>query len=147
MRALLQRVRYGSVSIDDKMVGEIQHGLVILLGVSPSDTEKDVDFLVDKTAKLRIFEDCENKMNLSLLDVKGEALVISQFTLYADCRKGRRPSFTDAASPDIAVPLYEKFIARMKEMNIKTCSGVFGADMQVVIHNDGPVTILLTTDS
>lgn len=146
MKALLQRVSYGSVSVEGELVGEIGRGLVILVGVGHNDTEQNADFLADKAANLRIFEDPDGKMNLSLLDIAGEALVISQFTLYADARKGRRPSFTDAAPPDKATALYERFAQTLRALQVPVRTGIFGANMRVTIHNDGPVTILLSTD-
>lgn len=146
MRALVQRVTEGSVLIvDQKYYSEIKKGMVILLGVKEGDTEDDLNFVADKCSNLRIFEDEKEKMNLSLKDINGEVLIISQFTLYGDARKGNRPSFTDAARPDVAEAMYEKFIARMKSNldDDKVKSGVFGAMMMVKIFNDGPVTILV----
>lgn len=146
MRALVQRVTEGSVLIvEEKYYSEIKKGMVILLGVKEGDTEEDLSFVADKCSNLRIFEDENEKMNLSLKDINGEVLVISQFTLYGDARKGNRPSFTDAARPEVAETMYEKFIARMKINlgNDKVKSGVFGAMMMVKIFNDGPVTILV----
>ncbi len=146
MRALVQRVSEGSVSINaPKYFAEIKKGMVILLGVKEGDKEDDLNFVADKCSNLRIFEDENEKMNLSLKDINGEVLVISQFTLYGDARKGNRPSFTDAARPDVAEAMYEKFIARMKSNlgNDKVKSGMFGAMMMVKIFNDGPVTILV----
>jgi D-tyrosyl-tRNA(Tyr) deacylase len=141
MRALLQRVREGRVTVEGKIIAEIGPGLVILLGVGPEDGNEQIKYLSHKIANLRIFEDDEGKMNLSLLDVGGEALVVSQFTLYADTNKGRRPSFTDAAPPDMAEPLVEQFAERLANEGVPTQTGEFGAYMQVEIHNDGPVTI------
>ena len=141
MRALLQRVREGRVTVEGKTIAKIGPGLVILLGVGPEDGDEQIDYLSHKIANLRIFEDEEGKMNLSLLDVGGEALVVSQFTLYADTNKGRRPSFTDAAHPDMAEPLVEQFAEQLTEKGVPTQMGEFGAYMQVEIHNDGPVTI------
>jgi D-tyrosyl-tRNA(Tyr) deacylase len=146
MRALVQRVTEGSVLIKDpKYFAEIKKGMVILLGVKEGDTEEDLIFVADKCSNLRIFEDENEKMNLSLKDINGEVLIISQFTLYGDTRKGNRPSFTDAARPEDAEAMYEKFIARMKSNlgDHKVKSGVFGAMMMVKIFNDGPVTILV----
>lgn len=143
MRLLLQRVRRGSVSVDDHLVAQIGQGLVILVGVGLHDNEEKARFLAEKTAFLRIFEDKEGKMNLSLLDVGGEALVVSQFTLYADTRKGRRPSFTDAALPEQAKPLVECYAQHLQKIGVPTQCGQFGAHMLVDIENDGPVTILL----
>lgn len=141
MRLVLQRVLHGKVSVSERPVAEIGRGLVILLGVGPEDGEEQVSYLADKVANLRIFEDSEGKMNLSLLDVGGEAIVVSQFTLYADTRKGRRPSFTDAALPEAASPLVESFASRLSAQGIATQTGEFGAHMLVEIANDGPVTI------
>jgi D-tyrosyl-tRNA(Tyr) deacylase len=143
MRLVLQRVTRGSVSVGGETVGAIGPGLVILVGVAPGDGEQEARWLANKTAGLRIFEDDEGKMNLSVLDVGGAALVISQFTLYADARKGRRPSFTDAAPPDIAEPLVERFAALLRQEGVPVEMGVFGAYMHVEIHNDGPVTLIL----
>lgn len=143
MRALIQRVSYGSVTVEGEKVGEIGQGLVILLGVSKIDSEKNLLHIVDKCLNLRIFSDSEGKMNLSLLDIKAEVLVISQFTLYGETKKGRRPSFTESGHPDMANELYEKFIAEMKKSGLKVEKGIFGADMKVQINNDGPVTFML----
>jgi D-aminoacyl-tRNA deacylase len=143
MRALLQRVKYGNVSVDGKIIAEIGAGLVILLGIGHNDGEEQVKFLVEKISTLRIFEDNEGKINLSILNIGGEAIVVSQFTLYADMRRGRRPSFTDAALPDAARPLVNRFVQLLKEQGVPTQTGEFGAHMQVEIHNDGPVTIWL----
>jgi D-tyrosyl-tRNA(Tyr) deacylase len=146
MIALVQRVSEAGVYIEKlKYIAEIKKGIVILLGIKSDDSEEDILFVADKCSYLRIFEDENEKMNLSLKDVNGEVLIISQFTLYADAQKGNRPSFINAARPEIAIPIYEKFICRMKlnlgEAKIKT--GIFGAMMQVKIINDGPVTILV----
>lgn len=143
MRAVIQRVKFASVKIDDKIVGKIDKGILVLLGVAEEDKDSDLDYIFDKTIGLRIFEDEEGKMNKSLLDVDGSILVVSQFTLQGDARRGKRPSFTSAARPDKAIPYYEEFIKRCKDSNINTQTGVFGADMQVELCNDGPVTILL----
>lgn len=143
MRALVQRVLKGSVSVDGRVVASIGRGLVVFLGIGQGDTEEQARFLAEKIAQLRIFEDAESKFNLSLLDVGGEALVVSQFTLYGDARKGRRPSFSDAARPEIAAPLVEKFIEYLQAQGVPTQSGIFAAHMLVEIHNDGPVTIWL----
>ena len=146
MRAVLQRVRSASVAIQEKKTGEIGRGFLVLLGIAPEDTEKECDFLLKKVLGLRVFEDEAGKMNRSLMDCGGQLLVVSQFTLYADCRKGRRPSFTGAARPETAVPLYERFLARAREAGVRTECGEFGADMLVSLENDGPVTILLDTN-
>jgi D-aminoacyl-tRNA deacylase len=143
MRALLQRVSKASVTVEDKVNSQIGKGLVVLLGIGQGDGEEQVTFLAEKIANLRIFEDDQGKTNLSVLDVKGEAIVVSQFTLYADSRKGRRPSFIDAALPDIAEPLVNLFVERLRGHGVPTQTGQFGAHMLVEIHNDGPVTIWL----
>jgi D-tyrosyl-tRNA(Tyr) deacylase len=143
LRALVQRVKYGKVSVEAQTTAEIGKGVVILLGVGHGDSEEQAAFLSEKIANLRIFEDAEGKMNLSLLDIKGEAIVVSQFTLYADARKGRRPSFTDAALPEVARPLVDRFAELLRAQGIPTGQGIFGAEMLVEIHNDGPVTIWL----
>lgn len=143
MRAVIQRVRRGSVSVEGKTLAEIEKGLVILLGVGPQDDETTAQAMARKTALLRIFEDDQMKMNLSILDVKGEAIVVSQFTLYGDTRKGNRPSFIGAALPDVARPLVERFAGALREQGVPTQTGEFGANMLVKIENDGPVTILL----
>ncbi|MFP4498623.1 MAG: D-aminoacyl-tRNA deacylase [Vulcanimicrobiota bacterium] len=143
MRAVVQRVLESSVSVDGEIVGKIGRGINILLGVSDEDTEKDIEYLAEKIANLRIFRDEEEKMNYSVKDIKGEALVISQFTLYGDCRKGRRPSYVKAGNPEKAKDYYEKFIKIMKEKEVPTQGGVFQAMMKVYILNDGPVTLLL----
>lgn len=146
MRAILQRVTGGKVTVESQITGQIGAGFVVLLGVGANDTEAEVELLANKIANLRVFTDAEGKFNLSALDVKAEMLVVSQFTLFADCRKGRRPSFTDAARPELAVPLYEKFVERLRAMGFKVETGVFQADMLVEINNSGPVTIWLDTD-
>jgi D-tyrosyl-tRNA(Tyr) deacylase len=146
MRALLQRVTKGGVTIEGEVKGEIGNGLVILLGVGANDGAAEVELLARKIANLRIFADGDGKFNLSALDVKAEMLVVSQFTLYADCRKGRRPSFIDAARPEIASPLCDRFVEKLREMGFKVETGEFQADMLVEIHNSGPVTIWLDTD-
>jgi D-tyrosyl-tRNA(Tyr) deacylase len=143
MRVLLQRVISGKVTVEGKIVASIGHGLVVLIGIGVGDTEEQARFLAEKVAQLRIFEDAESKFNLSLLDVKGEALVVSQFTLYGDAHKGRRPSFSDAARPEIAAPLVEKFCEFLRAQGVPTQTGVFAAHMLVDIANDGPVTIWL----
>jgi D-tyrosyl-tRNA(Tyr) deacylase len=143
MRLVIQRVTSGKVSVNETTIAEIGPGLVILLGIAPSDSEGQARLLAEKTANLRIFEDEQGKMNLSLLDVKGAALVVSQFTLYADAHKGRRPSFTEAALPDQARPLVQRFVELLQAQGVPAQSGEFGAHMLVEIANDGPVTILL----
>lgn len=143
MRAVIQRVQYASVKVDGRLIGQCKAGFMILLGVGEEDTEKDVDVLVNKICKLRVFEDEAGKMNLSIQDVGGEMLVISQFTLYAECRKGNRPSFIKAAHPAVAIPLYERFIDGVRNAGIPVETGEFGADMKVELLNDGPVTIVL----
>lgn len=141
MRAVLQRVQYASVKIEEDIIAEIGPGLVILLGIGPADGEAEVRYLSEKIANLRIFEDEEGKINLSILDTGGEAIVVSQFTLYADTRKGRRPSFTQAAPPEIAGPLVDRFTELLVEQGVPTQTGEFGAHMLVEIANDGPMTI------
>lgn len=143
MRALVQRVRHGKVSVEEKIKAEIGRGLVILLGIGHRDSEAQAAWLAEKVANLRIFEDAEGKMNLSVKDIGGEAIVVSQFTLYADAQKGRRPSFTDAALPEEARPLVDRFAELLRTQGVPTGQGVFGAEMLVEIHNDGPVTIWL----
>ena len=143
MRLLLQRVKTGRVLVAGHAIAEIGKGLVILLGIGPADGESQARLLAEKVANLRIFEDEHGKMNLSLLDVTGRAIVVSQFTLYADARKGRRPSFTDAALPETARPLVERFAELLRELGVPTQTGEFGAHMVVEINNDGPVTIWL----
>ncbi|MEL7627109.1 MAG: D-aminoacyl-tRNA deacylase [Anaerolineaceae bacterium] len=143
MRAVLQRVSFGKVSVDDEVVASIGKGLVILLGVGSEDTIAKAEVLAEKCAQLRIFEDDAGKMNLSLLDVGGEAIVVSQFTLYADTSRGRRPSFVYAGKPEIAEPLVDVFTAKLRKLGVTTGQGVFGAHMMVELCNDGPVTILL----
>ena len=143
MKAVIQRVSCASVKVDNKIVGQINKGFVVLLGITHTDTEKEAKFIAAKIANLRVFEDNEGKMNLSLKDVKGEVLIISQFTLYGDARKGNRPGFTEAARPEIAIPLYEYFITEIKKAGITVATGIFGAKMEVEIHNSGPVTIIL----
>lgn len=146
MRAILQRVSRASVTIDGEVHGQIGKGFLILLGVHESDTTAEADVLIDKCAGLRIFEDADEKMNLALADVEGAVLVISNFTLYGDCRRGKRPSFSSAARPETANPLYEYFIEGIRARGIPVETGVFGADMKVELLNDGPVTIFMDTD-
>jgi D-tyrosyl-tRNA(Tyr) deacylase len=143
MRAVVQRVSRASVAVDGQVVGAIGPGLMILVGVTHTDGHDEADWLARKIAGLRIFEDREGRLNLSVIDVEGEALVVSQFTLFADSRKGRRPSFVDAARPKVAEPLVERFAETLREHGIPTETGVFGAHMLVEIHNDGPVTLIL----
>lgn len=143
MRAVVQRVRRGKVSVAERTVAEIGPGMVILLGIGPQDSEETARALVEKIAFLRIFEDEQGKMNRSIQDVQGSAIVVSQFTLYADTRRGRRPSFTGAALPDAAKPLVDRFAELLSQQGVPTQTGEFGAYMQVEIDNDGPVTILL----
>ena len=143
MRVVCQRVSAGQVTVDGKIVGEIGHGVVVLLGIANGDDRTDVERLVNKVARLRIFEDEHGKFARSLLDVRGAALVVSQFTLIADTRKGNRPSFIDAARPEQAEPLYESFCEALQAEGIRVARGIFGARMQVALVNDGPVTIVL----
>ena len=146
MRAVIQRVTEGEVTVEKKITGAIGKGLVVLLGVEDTDTEKDAVYLAEKIAGLRIFEDEEEKMNLSLKDVNGQLLAVSQFTLLGDVRKGKRPSFSKAARPEIAKGLYERFVEEIKKQGIVVAEGIFQADMLVRIYNDGPVTILLDSN-
>ena len=143
MKLVIQRVKHASVTVDNKIVGKIEKGYMVLLGVGPEDTTKEADYLVQKLIKLRVFEDENGKMNLSLKDINGELLIISQFTLYADCSGGNRPSFSNAAKPDKANELYEYFVEQCRNQNIKVECGIFGADMKVELLNDGPVTIIM----
>jgi len=143
MRVVLQRVSKASVKVDGETIAKIGRGLVILVGVGPEDGDEQIDYLVNKIANLRIFEDGEGKINHSILDIGGSAIVVSQFTLYADTRKGRRPSFTKAAPPEIADPLIDQFAESLEAAGVATQKGEFGAHMLVEIHNDGPVTIVM----
>ncbi len=143
MRAVVQRVTKANVSVEGKIVGQIEKGIVILLGVGKDDSIDDAKYLAEKIVNLRIFDGNDGKMNLSLLDVQGSALIISQFTLYGDCRRGRRPSYSDSANPELARELYEKFIELVREYGVHVETGIFAAYMQVEIHNNGPVTLLL----
>jgi D-tyrosyl-tRNA(Tyr) deacylase len=145
MRAVVQRVTKARVVVGAEIVGAIERGLLILLGVAPADTATDVQWLADKIVGLRIFKDAEEKMNLGILDVAGGVLVVSQFTLYGDCRKGRRPSFIGAAAPELAEPLYEAFVNAVRARGVFVATGRFGAMMQVESINDGPVTLILDT--
>lgn len=143
MRAVVQRVRHASVRVESEVVGAIGHGLLVLLGVDVKDGPQDADYLADKIVGLRIFNDDEGKFNLSLEDVGGAVLLVSQFTLHGDCRKGRRPSFIAAARPEQAIPLYERVGALLREKGVEVANGIFGAHMEVELLNDGPVTLLL----
>jgi D-aminoacyl-tRNA deacylase len=143
MRAVVQRVKGATVKVDGKTVGEIEDGLMVLLGVARDDTEEDANYLLDKTLNLRIFSDAQGKMNLSLLDIGGALLVVSQFTLYGDVRRGRRPSYIEAAEPEKANALYEYLVCQARNKEIRVETGIFQAMMQVNLTNDGPVTILL----
>lgn len=147
MKAVLQRVLSASVSVEGEVVGAIQHGLLVLLGVTVGDTGAEADLLADKTANLRIFSDADGRFNLSALDVGGSALVVSQFTLAADTRRGRRPSFTAAAPPQVAAPLVDRYAAGLAAAGLPVATGRFGAHMLVALENDGPFTILLDTDT
>lgn len=148
MKLVIQRVKKANVVVESKTIGEIKQGFMVLIGVAPTDTKEIVDFLVQKLIHLRVFEDKNGKMNLSIQDVEGELLIVSQFTLYANCNHGNRPSFTEAAKPDTANELYEYFVKQCKKENIqKVATGEFGADMQVTLQNDGPVTIILEKDT
>lgn len=144
MRAVVQRVSSGKVEVNDEIMGSIEKGLVVFLGIGEKDEEKEIEYLTDKVANLRVFEDDQGKVNLSVKDINGSVLAVSQFTLYGDCRKGRRPSFINAAHPETAERLYVKFVESLKknyELNVQT--GIFGEHMKVFVENDGPVTILL----
>lgn len=143
MKVLVQRVLSSSVEVDNKIVGQINKGLMLLVGFTDSDTDKEIDYMVDKIINLRIFDDENGVMNKSLIDVNGSILSISQFTLYADTRKGRRPSYIKALNGDKTILLYDKFNNKLKEENIKVETGIFGADMKVSLINDGPITIML----
>lgn len=143
MRVVVQRVKHASVTINGTVNGKINNGFLVLLGVQSTDSEQDVDYLVKKVTNLRIFSDENDKMNLSLKDVNGELLIVSQFTLYANCKEGNRPSFVEAAKPDVAIPLYEYFVSECKKIIPVVETGIFGADMKVDLLNDGPVTIIM----
>lgn len=143
MRAVVQRVKKSSVKVEDKIVGSIQNGLNVLIGICKDDTLDDLKYIVDKVVNLRIFHDDNDKMNLSVKDIDGDILAISQFTLYGDCRRGRRPNFMNALGGNEAEVLYDKFVEMLRETGLRIETGVFGADMDVEISNDGPVTILL----
>lgn len=143
MRVVVQRVKHASVTINGTVNGKINNGFLVLLGIQSTDSEQDVNYLVKKVTNLRIFSDENDKMNLSLKDVNGELLIVSQFTLYANCKEGNRPSFVEAAKPDIAIPLYEYFVSECKKIIPVVETGIFGADMKVDLLNDGPVTIIM----
>lgn len=143
MRVVVQRVKHASITINGTVNGKINNGFLVLLGVQSTDSEQDVDYLVKKVTNLRIFSDENDKMNLSLKDVNGELLIVSQFTLYANCKEGNRPSFVEAAKPDVAIPLYEYFVSECKKIIPVVETGIFGADMKVDLLNDGPVTIIM----
>lgn len=143
MRAVVQRVSSSKVTVDENTIGQINKGLLVLLGVTHDDKSSDVDYMIDKILNLRIFEDENDKMNLSLMDIGGELLVVSQFTLYGDCRKGRRTGFSNAARPELANNLYEEFVKKAKDKGVTVGTGQFAAHMMVELTNDGPVTILL----
>lgn len=147
MRAILQRVSTASVTVDTQVVGAIGPGLLVLLGVTTGDSESDARLLAEKTVQMRIFADDEGRFNRSLLDSQGAVLVVSQFTLYADLRRGRRPSFAAAAPPDIAAPLVEHYVVALRASGVTVATGVFGAMMQVALINDGPVTLILDSDT
>lgn len=146
MRAVIQRVSRASVSVSGNIVGKIDQGLLVLLGIHRDDGEAEIDWMAEKIVNLRIFEDENGRMNLSLFDIGKEMLIVSQFTLYGDCRKGRRPGYSSAALPEIAEPLYRQFISRIEYMGINAAAGTFGAMMDVQLNNDGPVTLLLDSD-
>lgn len=146
MKFVIQRVKEASVRVDGNLIGEIGHGLLVFVGVSNADDKKIADKMIDKMTKLRIFDDENGKTNLSVADVNGEFLIISQFTLYADCKKGNRPSFTNAGKPDMANELYEYVISEVQKKGFKTEHGIFGADMKVSLLNDGPFTIVLDSE-
>lgn len=143
MKVVVQRVKHASVTINGTVNGKINNGFLVLLGIQSTDSEQDVDYLVKKVTNLRIFSDENDKMNLSLKDVNGELLIVSQFTLYANCKEGNRPSFVEAAKPNIAIPLYEYFVSECKKIIPVVETGIFGADMKVDLLNDGPVTIIM----
>jgi len=145
MRAVLQRVRRAKVTVGDETTGEIAAGWLVLLGVAPADSRAEVEWLAEKVANLRAFPDADGKMNRSVLEVGGAVLAVSQFTLYGDCRRGRRPGFTGAAPPEVAEPLYEAFVTALKALGVPTATGRFAADMQVELVNDGPVTFVIDT--
>ena len=143
MKAIIQRVKYANVEVNQECVGKIGQGFLVLLGVKKGDTKQDAEYLAKKICNMRIFEDDKGKMNINIKDIKGEILVVSQFTLYADCRSGNRPSFIEAARPDEAIPLYEYFCNECARKGLDVQKGIFGADMKVQLLNDGPVTIII----
>jgi D-tyrosyl-tRNA(Tyr) deacylase len=143
MRAVVQRVSQASVKVNGTVTGSIKHGLLVFLGVGKEDTDKDINFIADKVVNLRVFEDTDNKMNLSVKDIGGAILLISQFTLYGNCRKGRRPDFTEAGLPELAKPLYEQTLLAIKEKSVPVETGIFAAHMDIESINDGPVTLIL----
>jgi D-tyrosyl-tRNA(Tyr) deacylase len=145
MRAVVQRVLSASVTIDGAVTSSIQRGLLVLLAVAPDDVSRDCQWLAGKLSRLRVFNDADGKMNLSVKDIGGEVLIVSQFTLYGDCRRGNRPGFSRSAGPDIAVPLYRQFIEDVKDTGVPVQTGVFGADMKIELINDGPVTLVIDT--
>ncbi len=145
MRAVLQRVRSATVTVAGEITGSIADGWLVLLGIAPKDSQREIDWLAEKVANLRAFRDEAGKMNRSVLDLQGAALVVSQFTLYGDCQKGRRPGFTDAAPPDRAEPLYDAFVQALRALGVPVQTGRFASDMQVELVNDGPVTLLIDT--
>lgn len=146
MRAVIQRATRASVAVNNRLQGTIEKGLVLFLGIKDSDNQKDIEWLADKVINLRIFPDENDKMNLSLADIEGEMLIVSQFTLYGDCRKGRRPGYSTAAPPKIAEPLYNRFIETVQAKGVQVATGTFQANMQVELVNDGPVTLLIDTE-
>ena len=143
MKLVIQRVKNANVKVDNKLVGQIEEGFLVLLGVTHTDTKENADYLVKKLCNLRVFKDENDKMNLSIKDVKGKLLIVSQFTLYANCEKGNRPAFVDAANPDMANELYEYFCLECEKNNIEVQKGIFGAHMEVSLLNDGPVTVII----
>ena len=143
MKLVIQRVKNASVEVDKKIVGKIEKGFLVLIGIKVGDTKEQADYLVRKLCNLRVFADENDKMNLSLKDVNGELLIVSQFTLYANCKEGNRPSFVEAAKPDVAIPLYKYFVSECKKIIPVVETGIFGADMKVDLLNDGPVTIIM----
>ena len=146
MKIVIQRVKKAKVEVEEKVVGEIEKGFLVLVGVTHTDTEQEADYLAKKLCNLRVFEDENQKMNLNLKDINGKLLIVSQFTLYAFCKDGNRPSFTDAAKPEMANELYEYFCKKCEEYQIEVQKGIFGADMQISLVNDGPVTIVMERD-